>query len=136
MFRKALLYGTPVYLYFLELLLRSFANVQSESIAGPTIAGAGIGFLIPLFQLKPVQLDPALQKQLAGIKAQAYSAKDKTFSDFVIFFFFLSLAMWMYSLYLSLKPMANPLPAYLSPLTLGCVIFVSSIILSEIKERV
>jgi hypothetical protein len=30
----------------------------------------------------------------------------------VIFFFFLSLAMWMYSLYLSLKPTANPLPAY------------------------
>src|SRR4051794_6393384 len=33
MFRKVLLYGMPVYLYGLELLLKTMANVHADSVA-------------------------------------------------------------------------------------------------------
>jgi hypothetical protein len=137
MFRKALLYGLPVYLYGLELLLKSMASVQADSVAGPTLAGAGIGFLLPLTQLKTVKIDDQLQQQLIAAKASAYSPRDKSFSEFIWFAFFVCLLGWMYSIFLTLKPAANPLPPTVNgPLSIGCIIFVISIALSEFKERV
>jgi len=47
MFRKFLLYGMPVYLYALELLLKTMAAVQADSVAGPTLAGAGLASFCP-----------------------------------------------------------------------------------------
>jgi len=78
-FRKILLYGLPVYLYGLEFLLRQMAKTHSDSLAGPTLAGAGIGFLLPLTELKKIQLEPALLAQLQTAKLQVYSPLDKIF---------------------------------------------------------
>jgi hypothetical protein len=106
-------------------------------VAGPTLAGAGIGFLLPLTQLKPVKVEAELQKQLDAIKANIYSSSDRSFTDFIWLAFFVCLLGWMYAIFLTLKPTANPLPSSLNtPLTLGCLIFFVSIVLSEFKERV
>jgi len=134
--RKILLYGLPIYLYGLELLLKAMANVTADSVAGPTLAGAGIGFLLPLTQLKTVAVaDQNLQAELAKMRVKVHKTSDEQFTDFVWFAFFLSLAAWMFSIYLTLKPIQPPVPLNW-PLSIGCVIFVISIVLAEIKERV
>lgn len=83
MFRRILLYGLPVYLYILELFLKSVATVREESLLGPTLAGAGIGFLLPLTDLKPVDVPDRVKKELANLKISAYSTRDKVFVDCV-----------------------------------------------------
>jgi uncharacterized membrane protein (DUF485 family) len=147
-FRKFLLYGLPLYLYGLELLLKTIAAVNSDSVAGPTLAGAGIGFLLPLTDLKPVQVDAALVAALAKAKAKVkfYSPTDKAFTDFVWLIFFVSLAAWMYSIYLTLQTFntlhrevglrSSEILSVNWPLMIGCAIFVVAIILSEIKEKI
>ncbi len=134
MFRKILLYGLPVYLYGLELFLKTVAAVGSESLLGPTLAGAGIGFLLPLTDLKPVAVPEEVQKELANLKASVYSARDKVLVDCVWVAFFISLGAWMYSVFLSFPPAHQP--ALSLPAAIGCGVFVISLILSEIKERI
>lgn len=134
MFRKILLYGLPAYLYMLEAFLKTIASIGSESLLGPTLAGAGIGFLLPLTELKRVQLGGATEAQLRRLNAIAYSQRDKVFVDCVWVAFFGALAAWMYALFLSFRPGANP--SFVSPLIIGCIIFLGSLVLTEIKERI
>src|SRR5260221_2665704 len=105
MFKKILLYGLPVYLYGLEFLLKAFASIKSDSVAGPTLAGAALGFLLPLTELKVPNIDPALLTQLKTAVASAYVSSDKTFSEFIWVCFFASLGGWMVSIYLTLQPL-------------------------------
>jgi hypothetical protein len=134
MFRKVLLYGLPVYLYGLELLLKAVAAIGSESLLGPTMAGAGIGFLLPLTDLKPVSVPATLMKELKDHKASIYSERDKVLVDFVWVTFFLSLAAWMYSVFLSF-PTHHASYSWI-PAAIGCAVFLISLVLSEIKERI
>jgi len=136
MVRKILLYGFPIYLYGLEFLLKTFASVVSGSVAGPTLAGAGMGFLLPLTELKKVQVDPKLLALLAP-GTIVYSKKDKILSDIVWVVFFISLLVWMYSIYLTIRAVnpAGGAPMNV-PLIMGCAVFFASIILAEIKERI
>jgi hypothetical protein len=133
-FKKALLYGLPVYLYGLELLLKAFASIKADSVAGPTLAGAGLGFLLPLTDLKPVRLDSTVLDQLRKAGASVFSRADKAFSDFVWLCFFASLGAWMVCIYWTLRPSES---GWINKsLLIGCIIFVGSIILTEIKERI
>jgi hypothetical protein len=136
MFRKILLYGLPLYLYALELLIKAVASVNADSVAGPTLAGAGIGFLLPLTELKRIQVDPALLTQLKSAGASVYSPRDKSFSDFVWVAFFLSLVAWMYSISLTLRHSSGSHGAVNWPLLIGCIIFVAAVVLAEVKEKI
>jgi hypothetical protein len=127
------LYGLPLYLYLLEAFLKSIASVTSESLLGPTLAGAGIGFLLPLTEFKRVNLAQNLVSELEKFKVEAYSNRDKNFIEFVWLFFFISLVAWMYSVFLTFHPKQVPLDV--APLWIGCVIFVVALVLSEIKEK-
>jgi hypothetical protein len=133
MIRKVLLYGLPLYLYLLEAFLKTIASVTSESLLGPTLAGAGIGFLLPLTEFKQVEIDANLASELQKSKAFVYSTSDKILVDFVWLAFLISLGAWMYSVFLTFHPKQVPLNT--SPLVIGCVVFVISLILAEIKER-
>lgn len=136
MFRKFLLYGLPVYMYALELLLKQMASVTADSVAGPTLAGAGIGFLLPLTELKKVAADPNLVNQLKAANIAVYSPKDKAFSDGVWLAFFLSMLAWMYSIFLTVKHSAGVHTGINWALTIGCIVFVISVVLTEFKERI
>src|SRR5436305_1230590 len=107
MFRKILFYGLPIYLYGLEWLLKTVAAVTSESLLGPTLAGAGIGFLLPLTDLKALAIPDTLKNELLQHKASIYSPRDKSLVDFVWVTFFISLGAWMYCVYLSLPTVHN-----------------------------
>jgi hypothetical protein len=141
MFRKAMLYGLPIYLYGLELLLKHFAAITADSVVGPTLAGAGLGFLLPLTELKEVSsVDHEVLRKLKEAKAVAYSRRDKSFSDFVWVCFFSALGFWMWCIYLTL-PVAQG-PGWNAfgwdinkSFVIGCIIFFVSIVLTEIKER-
>ncbi|MGA9043232.1 MAG: hypothetical protein WB421_22225 [Terriglobales bacterium] len=135
MFKKIMLYGLPLYLYGLELLLKAFANIKADSVAGPTLAGAGLGFLLPLTELKAVAIDPAVRKKLEEAKAAVYSKSDKTFCDFVWVCFFASLASWMWCIYLTLHPLRESSGYINKSFTIGCIIFIVSVVLTEVKER-
>jgi hypothetical protein len=135
MFKKALLYGLPLYLYGLESLLKLFASIKSDSVAGPTLAGAGLGFLLPLTELKLPPIDSATLGQLQKAGASAYVTSDKTFCDFVWLCFFGSLGAWMFCIYLTLLPFHGANNVVNKSLLIGCIIFAVSIILTEIKER-
>jgi uncharacterized membrane protein (DUF485 family) len=141
MFRKAMLYGLPVYLYGLELLLKGFAAIKADSVVGPTLAGAGLGFLLPLTELKAVSsIDPELRRKLEEAKAAVYSRTDKSFSDFVWVCFFCSLAFWMWCIYLTLHVTQESGWHVLGwsvnkSFAIGCIIFLVSVVLTEIKER-
>jgi len=134
-FRKVLLYGLPIYLYGLELLLKALASIQADSIAGPTLAGAGLGFLLPLTELKDVPVDPTTKKALDAKKASAYSKNDKTFCDFIWTCFFVSLGAWMYCMYLTLKLPRETGSVLNRSLAIGCIVFLGSVALTELKER-
>jgi uncharacterized membrane protein (DUF485 family) len=137
MFRKILLYGLPVYLYVIELLIKSIARVNSDSLAGPTLAGAGIGFLLPLTELKQLNIDASLSQALKDLKARAYSPRDKKFCDLVWLTFFASLGGWMYSISLTLQYIRHPQSATVNwALVIGCLTFAVSILLAEVKERI
>jgi hypothetical protein len=149
MFRKILLYGLPVYLYGLELLLKAIAAVGSESLIGPTLAGAGIGFLLPLTDLKPVQLPDRLKEAVSKKHARAYYESDKILVECVWVFFFASLVAWIFSVFWSFPQQQQQqhqfsishsypfLPhSYSWPVIIGCAVFAVSLLLSEIKERI
>lgn len=131
-----MLYGLPVYLYGLEFLLKLIANIKADSVAGPTLAGAALGFLLPLTELKTVSVPADILKKLKERGADAYSPADKGFSDFVWVCFFASLAAWMYCIYLTLQPLRQSDRFLNLSLTIGCIIFIVSIVLAEIKERI
>ena len=135
MFRKILLYGLPLYLYGLEFLLKAFASIKADSVAGPTLAGAALGFLLPLTELKVPPISPDLLEQLKAAGARAHGTGDKTFSDFVWVCFFASLGAWMVCIYLTLQPLRETGKILNTSLLIGCIIFLVSIVLTEIKER-
>jgi hypothetical protein len=136
MFKKLMVYGLPVYLYVLEAVLKTFAAIQSDSIAGPTLAGAGLGFLLPLTELKQINVPADVLQKLKDTGTAVYSPADKTFSDFVWVCFFASLLLWMWCIYLTLHPKPLWLGYINEPFSIGCIIFVVSIALAEIKERI
>ena len=135
MFKRLLLYALPLYLYGLEFLLKAVASIESDSVAGPTLAGAALGFLLPLTELKTPAIDPVVLGQLKKSGASVYLKRDKTFCDIVWLFFFLSLGMWMFCIYLTLKPLQVTEQILNRSLLIGCIMFVVSVVMTEIKER-
>ncbi len=135
MLKKLLVYTLPLYLYGLEFLLKQIASVQSDSLAGPTLAGAALRFLLPLTELKKPAIDPFILEQLKAAGASAYIKRDKRFSDFVWVCFFAALGAWILCIYLTLKPLREPGKVFNESFAIGCILFLISIVLAEIKER-
>lgn len=113
MFKKLMLYGLPVYLYILEAVLKTFAAIKADSVAGPTLAGAGLGFLLPLTELKEIPVPPEVLSKLKDTKTAVYSPTDKTFSDLIWVCFFVALLLWMWCIYLTLHP-TPPIAGYIN----------------------
>jgi hypothetical protein len=138
MLKRVLLYTLPLYLYGLEFLLKAVASIKSDSVAGPTLAGAALGFLLPLTELKTPMIDPTILKQLKASGASVYSTKDKSFCDMVWLFFFLSLGLWMFCIYLTIQSLHSSSVSEKilnESLLIGCIMFLVSVVLAEIKER-
>jgi hypothetical protein len=134
-FKKILAFSLPLYLYGLEYLLKALASINSDSVAGPTLAGAALSFLLPLTEFRSVSVPAATRKRLSAIGADAHLEKDKTFVDLVWLVFFVSLGGWMLCIDLTLRPL-RLFGTYLNDsFIIGSIIYVGSVVLTIRKER-
>ena len=131
--RKILVFGLPIYMYVMEVLLKTMASITSESLFGITLAGAGIGFLLPLTELKRIQVTGRAGEFLQSVHLEAYSVKDKRVVDVAWVAFLSSLLAWIYALFLTFKH--SNAGGSVWPTVIGGGIFVCAVVLSEIKER-
>jgi hypothetical protein len=110
--------------------------MAGSSVAGPTLAGAGLGYLIPLTELRPAPVGVFLERMLEEQNLCAMSYQDKSFAEMVWVAFFVSLGAWMYSLYLILPGnAAGPALMVNWSVVIGGAVFFGSVLLSESRER-
>ena len=134
MIRKMLIYGLPIYLVGLEILLRIVINKESIDFAGPTLGGSGLGILVTLTEHKEVNLTAAAQRALEARSARAFLSKDQKFIEFVWLMFLLMLAGWLATLYLSIEGLGKDLLIFPLPLIIGAVSYLIAIVSAEFKR--
>ena len=104
-------------------------SVDSTGFAGPTLAAAGLSFLMPL--IKPKQkLIPGHDNVIAISKAEA------AFMPFLWLFVFAFLFCWTWSCYMSLVFPRDKTLGFDSHLVIGGSLYSISLILTAIKEKV
>jgi hypothetical protein len=134
MLKRVLAYGFAFFLLLLEWVFRKLANLNSHEFIGPTLAAAGVGFLVPLISPKTVvpTLPEEAKKQLDGY--YIIPKKQQRLVEITLLFLFLLIASWVYDLYLVCKPTSGLLG--ISPISLGLVTYLAAVVLAEIKESV
>jgi hypothetical protein len=132
MLTRILAYGFAFFLLFLEWLLRKLANIDSHEFMGPTLAAAGVGFLVPLTTAKNKlsTLPTSTQLQLNGY--YVISSREQIFVDLSRMFLFVLVASWAYDLFLVCTRSAGFLG--LSPVVLGLITYFVAVVLAEVKE--
>lgn len=124
-----LIYGFPLTLLGFEWGLRTMLSVDASGFTGPTLAAAGLSFLMPLVKPK--------QRKLNG--HEDYVAISKTeiaFIPFLWLFVLLFLFSWSWSCYVSLKLPLDTTMGFPSHLAIGGSVYTISLILTAIKEKV
>lgn len=124
-----LIYGFPLTLLGFEWGLRTMLTVDSTGFAGPTLAAAGLSFLMPLIKPKQKTI-PGHEDVIAISKAEA------AFMPFLWFFVFAFLFSWTWSCYMSLKFPLDKTLGFDSHLVIGGALYSISLILTGIKEKV
>jgi hypothetical protein len=121
-------YGTPVFLLPLESCLKFILNEHITSFLGPTLAAAGLSFLVPLTEPKVLSVEGSVlttSKNDFVLVGCAWIA---------IVFSFLA---WAISCYLSLKqPNASVAPHIPYHLLLGGLVYVISLVMTFLKRSI
>jgi hypothetical protein len=123
-----LIYGFPLTLLAFEWGLRTVLNVDTAGFTGPTLAAAGLSFLMPL--VKPKLIDIPGQS-----KTYAISKRDVNFIPVLWIFVFIFLFSWCLSCYVSLKFPSDKTCGFSSHLVIGGALYALSLILTAIKEK-
>lgn len=136
MVKRILMYGFPFFLILIESILRGTYSLKSQPFIGPTIAGAGVAFLLPLIvpKKKDFHISENIKRKLKEKGITIISRRDKVLIEVVWLFIFLCTALWAYSVLLSCRsPQIN---WWLWPSSLYPAIFcyLSGVLLYEIKE--
>jgi len=124
-----LIYGFPLTLLGFEWGLRTMLSVDAFGFTGPTLAAAGLSFLMPLVKPK--------QREING--HEKYVAVSKTeirFIPILWLFVLIFLFSWSWSCYVSLKLPLDKTLGLPSHFTIGSAVYTISIILTAIKEKV
>lgn len=136
MSKRILIYVLPFLLLFLEWMLRTAFAVDAHTFAGPTVAAAGLGLLLPVIIPKPINfgLPLKVQKLLTDKNCEILTKSARLLTDIAFVAVFLCIGLWAYSLFLSWKSPEQiwwRLPCYMYP---ACINYGLAIILTEIKE--
>ncbi len=123
-----LIYGFPLTLLAFEWGLRTMLNVDTAGFTGPTLAAAGLSFLMPL--VKPKLIPIANQP-----KTFAISKGDANFIPVLWLFVFVFLFSWCFSCYVSLKFPTDKTFGFASHLVIGGILYAISLIFTAIKEK-
>lgn len=105
---KILVYGFPLLLLLFEWGLRTIMKVDSSGFTGPTLAAAGLSFLMPLTKLKTRSIDVP-----GGDSVLVMTRADEQLVGFIWLLVLASLFAWSLSCYFSVA-YAN-LKAYGAP---------------------
>lgn len=124
-----LIYGFPLTLLGFEWGLRTMLAVDSGGFTGPTLAAAGLSFLMPLTKPKKKNL-PGHDDVIAVSKADAALTPILWISVFAFLF------SWSWSCYVSLKLPNDTTFGFASHLVIGGAVYIVSLLLTAIKEKV
>lgn len=128
---KILIYGFPLLLLLFEWGLRTVMKVDSSGFTGPTLAAAGLSFLIPLTKLKTRTVDvPGADSVLVMTRA------DEQLVGLIWLLVLASLFSWAVSCYFSVAH--AELKAYGSPVhfLIGLGTYILSLVMTAVKGRV
>ncbi|MFV8570242.1 hypothetical protein ACNQ6O_03435 [Marinobacter sp. SBS5] len=124
-----LIYGFPLTLLGFEWGLRTMIGVDSFGFTGPTLAAAGLTFLMPLVKPK--------QKKISGHEGYVVTTKaDATLIPLLWLFVLAFLFFWSWSCYVSVKLPDHTTLGLPSHLAIGSGIYIVSLILTAVKEKV
>ena len=124
-----LIYGFPLTLLGFEWGLRTMLAVDSAVFTGPTLAAAGLSFLMPLTKPK--------RKNLPGHDdVVAMSKADAALTPILWIFVFAFLFSWSWACYVSLKFPTDKTFGFDSHLVIGGSVYILSLLLTGIKEKV
>ena len=126
-----LIYGFPVMLLVFEWGLRHLLSVDSWGFTGPTLAAAGLSFLVPL--TKPKILNIQIPN---APDAVVTSKRDKEFVGLTWLMVFAFLFIWSASCYASLKFPEQRVLGFSTHLFIGGVAYLISLVMTFIKEKV
>ncbi|MDP4530505.1 hypothetical protein Q9252_00040 [Marinobacter salarius] len=124
-----LIYGFPLTLLAFEWGLRTMIGVDSSGFTGPTLAAAGLSFLMPLVKPK--------QKKIPGHENYVVTTKaDATLIPLLWLFVLAFLFCWSWSCYVSVKLPDHNTLGLASHLAIGSGLYIVSLILTAVKEKV
>lgn len=126
-----LIYGFPLLLLLFEWGLRVLIQVDSSGFTGPTLAAAGLSFLMPL--TKPKQLNIQIP---GNPNAIAISRTDTQFMAFTWMVIFGYLFLWALTCYTSIKLPMNKVFSITTHLFIGSCAYVFSLVMTFVKEKV
>ena len=126
-----LTYGFPLILLVFEWGLRTLMLVDTSGFIGPTLAAAGLSFLIPL--TKPKRIDvlvPSLPDALVTSK------RDQEFVGLIWLLFLASLFAWSASCYTSIRFPENRVFGWPVHFVIGLGTYLLSLIMTFVKEKI
>lgn len=138
MIRRILLYGFPVFIILLEILLRSAYSIDSKGLVGPALAATAIGLLLPLTSQKrrDLQLPHAITEKLKGRGIMIIPKTEKTLIEAVWLILFVFVLAWAYAVYLSCRQVAGGRFGLTWCQMIGIVTYIIGVVLTEIREVV
>jgi hypothetical protein len=121
----------------IEWIFRIVTKDDTSKFMGPTLASAGLGFLVPLLveESREVEIGAELQKELKEKGLKAVVKRDDDLFGLVAFAIFVGIAAWIGTLYLASR--ATP-AAFLSVndyLWAGLGTYFVGVIIAYIREK-
>lgn len=125
-----LIYGFPLVLLLFEWGLRSLMAVDSSGFTGPTLAAAGLSFLVPLTKPK------ILNVQVTGAQNVVVTSRaDNQFVAATWILVFAFLFVWSSSCYASIKYPDHKIWGFSTHLLIGAGAYLISLVMTFVKEK-
>mgnify|MGYP007059414203 CR=1 FL=1 len=137
MLLNLLVYGFPLFLLLIEWIFRQALNVNSAAFMGPTLAGVGIGFILPLTIPKErhQELHHGTQSALEQRNLVVFSRREWRFIEITWLVVFCFIASWCGSFYLA-STLKNEQPwRFILSLGFGILNYVVALVLLYLKSR-
>ncbi len=147
---RFLLYLVPNLLVLIEALFRSISSTDTSTFIGPTWASVGIALILPLTRRQKMRHQPDVAdefyKQADDYGLDLVPKGENELIDLFIIVLFVAIALWVLSLYLSLKQ-ANIIAFAVDPVgslsqlrvpwynVVGLGVLIVGIASTEYKER-
>lgn len=126
-----LTYGFPLILLVFEWGLRTLMLVDASGFIGPTLAAAGLSFLVPL--TRPKRLSVTIANYPNAI---ATSKEDQQLVGFIWLLVLASLFAWSASCYASIKAPDETVIGYPIHSVIGFGTYLISLLMTFVKGRI